>query len=429
MVDAVHPPRRKAVQQIGNRKHIKNALHVALEMNDAAVAEALIETGDSALLNMQSGDRGPTPLMLLAMGRCASHPSTKAWAEKLLWKLLEHGGGASIAVRSKTRRSAADYAQEARGHSAELVRHLCSLEATERDRTSGTRCEFCGDELQPPATSPLALAARRAERGEEPNALLRSFFAAGSHLELMKPALHQLVRLKAVRKELSESLAVLEALDAFNDISSCHAIHSRHVIDLACGRGITATLAALRYPGSRVSAIDRLEPMLMPHWGGTDRCRVRYLQQDMLHASFVNRISELCRAEELPTEIATSAGFLTEAHVLEEIGISAAIPSEVATSCTSSNQLAHVALLGVHLCGELSLRAIAAFEQCEHVTTLVLSPCCLPKQVRMRMHDWCVCVCVCVCMYAGCNPSAYPEYRLVHAKACCGLGQSSSKHD
>ena len=40
----------------------------------------------------------------------------------------------------------------------------------------------------------------------------------------------------------------------------------------------------------------------------------------------------------------------------------------------------NAALLGVHLCGELSLRAITAFEQCALVKVLVLMPCCLPKQ-------------------------------------------------
>ena len=46
--------------------HQKNALHVALETNDATQAEALIESGDRTLLNAQVSHGGPTPLMLLA---------------------------------------------------------------------------------------------------------------------------------------------------------------------------------------------------------------------------------------------------------------------------------------------------------------------------------------------------------------------------
>merc|ERR1712113_383375 len=38
------------------------------------------------------------------------------------------------------------------------------------------------------------------------------------------------------------------------------------------------------------------------------------------------------------------------------------------------------ALLGMHLCGNLSLRAIDAFERLASVQIVVLSPCCLPAK-------------------------------------------------
>ena len=37
-------------------------------------------------------------------------------------------------------------------------------------------------------------------------------------------------------------------------------------------------------------------------------------------------------------------------------------------------------LLGMHLCGELSLRAIAAFEAIAGARALILVPCCLPNR-------------------------------------------------
>merc|ERR1711933_708488 len=38
------------------------------------------------------------------------------------------------------------------------------------------------------------------------------------------------------------------------------------------------------------------------------------------------------------------------------------------------------ALLGMHLCGALSLRAIEAFVHLDSIKALALSPCCLPKK-------------------------------------------------
>eukprot|EP00966_Prymnesium_polylepis_P238627 5518560-Prymnesium_polylepis.1 len=283
-------PKEKALQHIGTRKHSKNALHIALEANDVAAAEALIVSGDAVLLNAQVENCGPTPLMLLAMGHCA-RPS-RACAEMLMCKLLEHGGGASIAVRTKSRRTAADYAEEVGGHSAELVTQLRALEVAERQQTASTRCAFCGDALLPAGRSPLGLAARRAAQGDEPNATLRSFFAAEGHVQLLEPALHRLSRLKAVRKELSESLAVLDALDALEPAGT--PLRRGHLIDLACGRGFTASLASLRHPQLRVSAIDRHDPERMPHWAGSSSCRVGYFQQDLMDPCFVDRLSQIC---------------------------------------------------------------------------------------------------------------------------------------
>ena len=463
-----HPcPRRLKVQNHHSSKQIKNALHVALEANDKAAAKALIETGDATLLNAQVSNSGPTPLMLLAMGCCTPRPSV-ALAEPLIWLLLKNGGGASIAAKSKTRRTAVDYAQAIGSCSAELMEHLRSLEAAERERTSDERCVLCGNPLQH-RSSPLALAARRAAQGDEPNPLLQSFFAADRHLPFLEPALHAIHNLKPVRKELSESLSVLEALEAL--LNSPQPQIVEHVVDLACGRGVTATLAALRYPAARVSALDILEPALMPHWDamGSRSCRpVRYVKHDMLSPGFVELIDGLCaeglpaeglpRPSEVPARKPLKADPLAAAAPAAEVECVAAsdqaladeeeladaaqadaaqvdrtqatplspspssiasvsdlalenavpVPGTGTSTCTGtsvsdstcdeatadsseapapSEATAHASeatassvLLGMHLCGELSVRAIAAFARCERVHTLVLSPCCLPKQ-------------------------------------------------
>mmetsp|Transcript_121735 Transcript_121735/g.378953 ORF Transcript_121735/g.378953 Transcript_121735/m.378953 type:complete len:187 (-) Transcript_121735:90-650(-) len=88
-----------------------------------------------------------------------------------------------------------------------------------------------------------------------------------------------------------------------------------------------------------VSAVDRLEPRFLPHFGAGEGCCVRYAQLDVLHESFLPELGRLVREESRPT-----------------------------------------ALLGMHLCGKLSLRAIEAYAQLPEVLTVVLSPCCLPRK-------------------------------------------------
>ena len=40
----------------------------------------------------------------------------------------------------------------------------------------------------------------------------------------------------------------------------------------------------------------------------------------------------------------------------------------------------HTAVLGMHLCGALSIQAIGAFEEIEAIDAIVLCPCCLPSK-------------------------------------------------
>ncbi|KAL1529323.1 hypothetical protein AB1Y20_000277 [Prymnesium parvum] len=325
-----------------------SALHLALDANDADAAAALIETSDAAALNTRSSSR-VTPLLMLTMGRCTTQHA-KARCEQLIWRVLERGGGASIAVRTKARLSAADHA-ERHQLSPRLVAHLRALEAAERARTAGERCEVCGDVF---AHNKVAYAARRVASGEEENAMLLKFFSTSYHHKLLDPALHKLNELRTVRKELTESLAVLSALED-TPCSGGGPLSTPtrwHVVDIACGRGLTASLAALRYAGARVTAVDLNAPHIMPHWERTQECRVSYLQQDILGPAFLDAMARL-----------------------------------EAESSSEAPARRDVAMLGMHLCGELSLRAIDAFELCRSAAVLVLSPCCLPAKGSEHAPD------------------------------------------
>lgn len=304
----------------------RNELHVALTANDGSTALQFIETGDALLLNQQSSS-GCTPLMLLAMGHCD---------ESLIWSLLERRGSLSIAARSSTRRTAADYAALAESkRSVAVVDALRALEAAEMERTAEQRCPVCGDVI--PRRSLLDFFWERAERGMEESALLkRCFFAGDCYRELLKPRYHQINGLRQIRKELSESCALLEVLEhrlaVFGD--------EWHVVDLCCGKSITAALVSLRYPQAVVSAIDKLPPRFLPHLNApSDNDGVHYMQLDVLDPLFLDELERVVRSVARPT-----------------------------------------VLLGMHLCGNLSIRAIDAFKRIQPIRAILLSPCCLPSK-------------------------------------------------
>uniref|UniRef100_A0A7S4Q895 Methyltransferase domain-containing protein n=1 Tax=Alexandrium monilatum TaxID=311494 RepID=A0A7S4Q895_9DINO len=306
------------------QKRGRNSLHLALTANDTAAAAHLIESGDAVLLN-QPSITGCTPLMLLAMGHCD---------ESLIWRLLERNGSVSVALRSETRRTAADYAEAKESkRSTEVVSTLRALEVEEMQRTAQFRCPVCGDVVK--RRPLLAFFWERAAQGGEDNALLRRFFAEERHRPLLEARYHQVNDARQLRKELSESVAMLEALRHAQPAFG----REWHVVDLCCGKSITAALVSLQYPEVRVSAVDRLEPRFLPHFNAGDGCSVQYAQLDVLHESFLAELQHLVQQASRPT-----------------------------------------ALLGMHLCGKLSVRAIEAYARVPQVQTLVLSPCCLPRK-------------------------------------------------
>lgn len=302
----------------------RNALHEALTANDSAAVARLIDSGDVALLNQQSR-HGCTPLMMLAMGHCD---------EALLWRLLERSGAASVALRSETRRTAADYAEEIESRrDPRVATALRTLEAEEMERTAQYRCSACGDVVK--RRPLLAFFWERAERGGEENVVLKRFFATECYRTMLSPRFHQINDARQIRKELSESVAVLEALE--NELPSFGS--TWNVVDLCCGKSITAALTSLKYPGVSVSAIDKLEPRFVPHFNCDEEAGVHYTQLDVLSDGFIPDLEQLVRKAARPT-----------------------------------------ALLGMHLCGNLSVRAVEAFHRIGGISAVVLSPCCLPRK-------------------------------------------------
>jgi len=114
---------------------------------------------------------------------------------------------------------------------------------------------------------------------------------------------------------------------------------SFHIIDLCCGKGFLATLVAVMYPQFKVTAVDWLEAPFLPHFNEAGILNCDYAILNVLAPSFSTDVDSL----------------------IDEKGGRPAI------------------VLGMHLCGLLSFRAIQLLEDLPRVHGLVLSPCCLPN--------------------------------------------------
>ena len=346
--------------------------------DDASPRATTTTTGGGAVAGagaVAAKPNGLTPLMV-----AAEHGHVAA-ARLLLAR--GRGAAASVGQRSHAKLTAAQYART-HGHAAlaaELDAHARLQPAAPATPSSVpvVSCPVCGERLKPRPN--LHYLRERAARGDEPNPLVSAFCASGAADALARPVWHGLNNHKHLRKEASESLAVLAALRRLPRWSAaCRNERAAdtgadgsggggggggsgsggsvgggggggrgsHVLDLCSGKGLTAALAALEEPSCVVSAIDLLLPSALPHFEeALPPGRLHYVRLDLLGDGFV-------RALEARVEAVARPAFL----------------------------------LGVHLCGELSLRAIEAFGAIARVEALLLVPCCLPNRALPAAPPW-----------------------------------------
>jgi len=156
-----------------------------------------------------------------------------------------------------------------------------------------------------------------------------------------------------LRKEISESYGVLHGVQECCvrlGISSSTAsdnvnLENVFLIDLCSGKGITTALCgALDGEGSNnyFLAVDRLLPHTMPHFYSNHK-QIKYISRDIMTEEFFNELAEMIKHQSI----------------------------EQGRTCI---------LVGMHLCGMLSMKAIEFFERMPEVKGLVLSPCCLPTK-------------------------------------------------
>lgn len=371
-----------------------SALHTLLR-NGASVEElrTLVEShdGDRSEFVNRKNQLGITALMLAA--GCGGPIDVEA-----VHFLLANGAAKEAHAHSKTRRSAATYALEhGNAQLAEELRRveeaqLALLTNSSSNGMASSRCAVCGDRISRVSKFQSVYAA--VNRGDETNPLIVDFVRSSPcslsplrpsqppqphWLEpLCRPALHSMTNRKGFTRELTEALAMVARLRRIvgrssgsgrgmgsgprggddDDVGSGDEESAEeesaekesaeeesaesgpwHVIDLCAGKGFLATLLAVLYPRMMVTAVDKFEPTFLPHYEAAGIDNVRYAQLDVLAPNFVQALRTVIRTD--------GAGRRT-------------------------------IVLGMHLCGLLSLRAAELIRSLPEVEAVVLAPCCLP---------------------------------------------------
>eukprot|EP00037_Helgoeca_nana_P017089 m.161286 g.161286 ORF g.161286 m.161286 type:complete len:471 (+) comp23833_c0_seq1:206-1618(+) len=196
-------------------------------------------------------------------------------------------------------------------------------------------CPTCG-EVDGRGPGLLRRLEARVTRGEESSDHIRTFVQSGLLPQLQRPIHHRSTHIKSLRKELSESLGVCVAVDAVLAAVGVHPHAAVDVVDLCCGKGLTAVCLTLRRPNCCVVAIDRTAAASAPHLTPT----AVYLEGNVHHAASVAALAAALRP---------------------------GVPTVVC---------------GMHLCGTLSVAAIEIFASLPDAVGCVLAPCCLPSRRR-----------------------------------------------
>ena len=325
-----------------------NALTTALNARDWVSARELLASPESVALCGGKSSKGTTVLMMVAMGSVPADIVDRVVAagvgasERKWVRRAQSSGNGTKTAESGEYLTAADFADAAGDHA--LAERLRALEGSpaangfSRRKGGDECCALCSERLR--ARSKVDVLGDLVAKGEETNPLVRALFERPTAVRgLRRSELHRATDCKHFKKELTEVMAVMEALRRVVERpgGTERLDASWHVVDLCCGRSLATALLSLLF-GCPVTAVDRLEAERLPHYAEAGLSRVGYLQQDLLAAAFLPRLA--AALEPRPRR---------------------------------------VAIIGVHCCGALSEAAVAAFHALG-ADACVLVPCCLPAK-------------------------------------------------
>lgn len=293
-------------------------LHLALSQNRKVVIEYLLSLNiDVNVVNAQ----GVTPLMVAVVS-----------CPKLVPILLQRGADANKR-NWKHRKTALDLVKPRQAETKNIleaaIRKVTTRSADGVATATKYCCPYCGVALRKRSRIDYLQAAP----GENP--YVQEFLATQSYQAILtKPEYHILTNKRHLKKEISESWAILKALEAATT-------SPLQLIDLCAGSSLTTSLFGLMYPKVKGVAVDILSQEFAPHYVQEN---ISYLQADIKDDSFVETLGK-------------------------HLGSDKAM------------------LVGMHLCGDLSIRAIEIFEKLPQIKCIILSPCCFPKHGRSRMDS------------------------------------------
>mmetsp|Transcript_29136 Transcript_29136/g.33851 ORF Transcript_29136/g.33851 Transcript_29136/m.33851 type:complete len:500 (+) Transcript_29136:39-1538(+) len=177
-----------------------------------------------------------------------------------------------------------------------------------------------------------------------------------AYKKLCQIEFHGVANMQKLRKEISESYSILHAVqDSVDTLRGTHrptssddmkgilTIDNVFLIDLCSGKSLTAAIFGALFTkenNNHVLAVDRLRPHMVPHFLSYESSQ--YLSRDIFDDIFFKELEQ-----------------------------------EVYRQTVNEGRTA--VLVGCHLCGILSERAIEFFDKIPFIEILILSPCCLPK--------------------------------------------------
>mmetsp|Transcript_58952 Transcript_58952/g.172570 ORF Transcript_58952/g.172570 Transcript_58952/m.172570 type:complete len:377 (+) Transcript_58952:32-1162(+) len=174
------------------------------------------------------------------------------------------------------------------------------------------------------------------------------------------------MRGRSLRKEISESFGALHACHRALAKLGIDTEERVTVVDLCCGKGLGSLILALSMPNAQVLAVDTNPNMELAHF--RRQPNLSFLALDITSGDAGSRLA-------------------------------AAVADRV--SRTDHPEAAPLLVVGVHLCGSLSVHAIQLFNDSLGSAALVLVPCCLDgrqptvkqraKKLRIDPHRyWCL---------------------------------------
>jgi Methyltransferase domain len=181
-----------------------------------------------------------------------------------------------------------------------------------------------------------------------------------------------------LRKEISESYSILHAIKQqvgriqSDDILMHDDCRNEQqlmiVIDLCAGKCLTTTLLRILYPNGTYLAIDKLPQHKIPY------CRPM-TENDDITTNSKNRNQWYWCCNIMDRQFMNKLQQTIDRYIAEMM------EKQMNDNAPSLPVRRPITLLvGMHLCGNLSYRAIELFQTIRSIDILLLCPCCLPKR-------------------------------------------------